>query len=616
MLLSTVLALCAPLPAPADAFDAAEDRASDAFRQQTWDEAAELYGALLETAGSRADAGRRQGWATRRGKSLIKARRFEEAMTTLLEARQLAATTGRDQPDLDALLGFTHVQLGDMERAIESLESARRGWRREREEDEDVLDRVTLMRQHAHVDRLLQAAYLQSRNSAEAYRVTEEARGQALVAMLESRRPGLLDPGPWTFERAQQLAKDLSTTIISYSVLGSEERVIGNEPPDERMVLAYVTSAERTAVAGVRLDDTAATPLTDLVLGLRPQVLGEDEEATLATLTELYDLLIHPFVQFLPEEGGSLTILPHGPLHLVPFAALLDRGDDGNEEGTFLIERYEIRYGLSAAQLEASRRRSDVLAAGSATGGLIVGNPQPGDERLDLDPLPGAEGEAATIASMLDTEPWLRTKPRKSAVLSAVEEASVLHYASHAILGLDSRLDDLGQSEDGAPSGRDLGVNANPGGLLVGKGVRIGGVDASVALAQEKVARVPLAGGIVLADGVLFSSEIAGLDLDARLAVLSACSTGRGRITEDGAIGLRWAHLAAGVPGVVSSLWTVPDGPTAALMVAFYRRMLNGETASRALRTAMLEVRQEHPRVKDWAAFGITGIGGLTELLP
>ncbi len=584
-----MLAFCVPAIARADTFETTEERAKAAFRRQTWEQAAELYRSLLESAGTRADVRRRQGWATRRGKALLKARRFDVAVTSLLEARQLARSTGFDEPDLDSLLGFAHLQLGDLPRAITALEAARRAWKLERGGDEDALDRVTLMRQHAHVDRLLQSAHLQSRSSAAAYQVSEEARAQSLTAMLESRRPGLLDPGPWTFERAQQLARDLSTTIVAYTILGTEERVLGDEPADERMVVSYVISPEQSAAGGLRLDSTGPTPVTDLVLGLRPKILGDDEEAALAALAELYDVLIHPVAQFLPEEGGSLTILPDGVLQLVPFAALLDRGDDGSEAGTFLIERYEIRYGLSAAQLEASRRRSaDLAGRGAVAGGLIIGNPQSGDERLDLEPLPGAEGEAAAVAAMLGTEPWLGPKARKSAVLSAVKNAPLLHFATHAILGLDPRLDDLGQSEEGAPSGRELGVNANPGG------------------------RVPLAGGIVLADGLLFSGELASLNLSARLAVLSACSTGRGRITEEGTIGLRWAHLAAGVPGVVSSLWSVPDGPTAELMIELYRRLLEGDSASRALRGAMLEIRREHPRVKAWAAFGVTGVGRLT----
>nr|WP_277881768.1 CHAT domain-containing protein [Leptolyngbya sp. FACHB-60] len=51
---------------------------------------------------------------------------------------------------------------------------------------------------------------------------------------------------------------------------------------------------------------------------------------------------------------------------------------------------------------------------------------------------------------------------------------------------------------------------------------------------------------------------------------MSACNTGRGRITGDGVIGLSRAFVEAEVPSVVVSLWAVPDAPTAKLMVAFY----------------------------------------------
>lgn len=55
--------------------------------------------------------------------------------------------------------------------------------------------------------------------------------------------------------------------------------MIGNEPPDERMVVAYVISPEQTAAGALRLEGDAATPISDLVLGLRPKIFGEDEEA-------------------------------------------------------------------------------------------------------------------------------------------------------------------------------------------------------------------------------------------------------------------------------------------------------------------------------------------------
>lgn len=57
-------------------------------------------------------------------------------------------------------------------------------------------------------------------------------------------------------------------------------------------------------------------------------------------------------------------------------------------------------------------------------------------------------------------------------------------------------------------------------------------------------------------NGLLTAAEILDLKLNAELVVLSACDTGRGKITGDGVIGLSRALISAGVPSVLVSLWS------------------------------------------------------------
>ena len=108
-------------------------------------------------------------------------------------------------------------------------------------------------------------------------------------------------------------------------------------------------------------------------------------------------------------------------------------------------------------------------------------------------------------------------------------------------------------------------------------------------------------------DGLLTASEILDMELQANLAVLSACDTGRGRITGDGVVGLSRALITAGVPSVVVSLWAVPDAPTAALMSEFYRQLDQGHSKAHALQQAMLITLEQSPHPKDWAAFTLIG---------
>ena len=103
------------------------------------------------------------------------------------------------------------------------------------------------------------------------------------------------------------------------------------------------------------------------------------------------------------------------------------------------------------------------------------------------------------------------------------------------------------------------------------------------------------------------SGEILQLDLQAELAVLSACDTAKGRTVESDFVGLPYSLFASGVPSVVMTLWAIPDMPTSELMIDFYKRLRTGETKVRALRQAILATMKNHPDPRDWAAFVLLG---------
>jgi CHAT domain-containing protein len=114
-------------------------------------------------------------------------------------------------------------------------------------------------------------------------------------------------------------------------------------------------------------------------------------------------------------------------------------------------------------------------------------------------------------------------------------------------------------------------------------------------------------------DGLLEAREIMRLNLRARLAILSACETGRGRIgAGEGMIGMSWALFVAGCPRTVVSQWKVSSASTAELMIDFHRRLReNGSSPAVALREAALHLR-EKPEYRSpfyWAPFVVVGAG-------
>ncbi|MFO0933335.1 MAG: CHAT domain-containing tetratricopeptide repeat protein [Planctomycetota bacterium] len=116
-------------------------------------------------------------------------------------------------------------------------------------------------------------------------------------------------------------------------------------------------------------------------------------------------------------------------------------------------------------------------------------------------------------------------------------------------------------------------------------------------------------------DGDLTALEVSRWTVSTDLVVLSACSTGRGRVVRgEGAIGFARAFLRAGAPRVVCALWRVNDAASAAFMARFYAayRPRDGtapRSAAAALREAQAAVASDprfaHPVF--WAAWVLWG---------
>jgi CHAT domain-containing protein len=110
----------------------------------------------------------------------------------------------------------------------------------------------------------------------------------------------------------------------------------------------------------------------------------------------------------------------------------------------------------------------------------------------------------------------------------------------------------------------------------------------------------PPQSGLELAGGerlTLAELQTEAVDLSAaRLVTLSACETGISDVFQGSAeeyVGLPAGFLLAGVPCVVSSLWSVPDLSTALLMERFYQLHRQERLeACAALRAAQAWVRQ------------------------
>jgi CHAT domain-containing protein len=271
----------------------------------------------------------------------------------------------------------------------------------------------------------------------------------------------------------------------------------------------------------------------------------------------LYRLLLAPLEPSL-REATRLLISPDGSLSFLPFEALV-AGD-----GTRLADRCEIAYVPSATVYEALRR--DPAAARGGLGIVALGDPA---GPSPLGPLPRSAAEARTVAAMFPED-------RRRLLLGP----------QATLAGLRAALD--------PSSGRRAAVH----------------LACHATLDSER----PWLSGLVLAGGEpLRLAELHRWRIDADLAVLSACSSGRGKFWKgDGVFGLVRGLFHAGCPRAVVSNWRVSDEGAERLMVAFYDRWARrGMPFGKALQEARLEVIRSggaaaHPR--HWAAFVLWGL--------
>jgi CHAT domain-containing protein len=424
----------------------------------------------------------------------------------------------------------------------------------------------------------LQVVLVAQGRSEDALVVAERARARAFVEQLQARSApasSARTPAPEAASAAMDLeairavARSQAATLVQYAlindriytwVIAPDGRISFRrlQGPGSLSSLDRLVAASREAM-GVR----SARGLA--VVAAATPAAARRSGASDGALADLHRLLIQPIADLLPADPEApVIVIPQGPLFFVPFPALLDG------QGQPLIARHTLLTAPSIEVLAVLGRGRAARPRGAGGGGVLVaGNPtmpaialRPGDPPTPLAPLPGAEQEARAIAALFGTTPLIGARATETAVVAGLDQARLVHLATHGLL------------DDGS--------------------------------------RQQVPGAIVLAaserdDGLLTAGEILGLSLSADLVVLSACDTGRGTITGDGVIGLSRSLLTAGARSVLVSLWAVPDAPTTALMTAFYRELAAGRSKAQALRAAMLEVRRQEPDPVAWAAFTLIG---------
>ncbi|MDH7512779.1 MAG: CHAT domain-containing protein [Clostridiales bacterium] len=302
----------------------------------------------------------------------------------------------------------------------------------------------------------------------------------------------------------------------------------------------------------------------------------------------LYKNILFPFEEYFRFSVEHLVIVPDGVLYYLPFETLIPAQGERTSDSRYLIESYRVSYVPSASSLAYLINRGKtreysrlLLAMGNPVYSFQLSSKKKNlkiyeealrevylNKGFDFSPLPFSKKEVKQISRYFPKNKidiFIGAEAKEEVVKKAsLAGYQIVHFACHGLL------DEKASSR----SALVLTLDDNT---------------------EE--------------DGFLQVREIHNLKLNASLAVLSACQTGRGRLENgEGIFGLPRVFFYAGTQSTLSTLWKVNDKSTADFMRYFYQFLKAGNDKANALRLAKIRmIRSEFSHPFFWAAFILNG---------
>ncbi len=291
----------------------------------------------------------------------------------------------------------------------------------------------------------------------------------------------------------------------------------------------------------------------------------------------LYEKLIKPIESEL--NGKNLIIIPDGRLAYLPFETLISKKDIYNKlnykELPYLIKSNSISYSYSANYLlNENNKHSGVhnLAAFAPTytniellDSTMLATRQ--EYRENLFPLKGIKEEAEQVAKYTNGDIYLDFDASEKKFKEVAANYDILHLAMHTIMNDENPMYSkmaFTQSED-------------PG-----------------------------------EDGFLNTYELYNMKLNSRMAVLSSCNSGSGKLHRgEGVMSLARGFVYAGCPSLIMTLWSVEDKSGVSLMSNFYWYLKKGFSKSESLQKSKIDFIEQADQLKShpyfWSGYVVIG---------
>ena len=342
---------------------------------------------------------------------------------------------------------------------------------------------------------------------------------------------------------------------------------------------------------------------------MEPLNAGKPSEFSIKASKELYEMLLSQAMKDV-KDTERLIIVPDGILGLLPFEALITKEGRDYKDSLYVGDKWTITYSQSATAFALTRllKPSEAKKPLFALGNPVYDKSDPryiaykkGDSQqiaakdvkqyayrgITVLPKGEREWEEVIYSSLPETEDEVREIAKLFGVKPEMPEV-LLNISANETNFRNTFLKDYRYIH--------LATHADLPGKV--QGIK----EPFIILGQVENRRED--------DGFLTLSEVLELKLDADMVVLSACSTGKGKMMEgEGVANFARAFQHAGAKSVVVSLWEVASEPAVEYMKAFYGHLKAGKSRAEALRLSRKEIKAKYPNPFYWAVFILHGEG-------
>ncbi len=292
----------------------------------------------------------------------------------------------------------------------------------------------------------------------------------------------------------------------------------------------------------------------------------------------IYSKLIEPIEKYI--QNKNLIVIPDGKLAYLPFEILSTENTEFNrinyKELPYFVYKKNISYSYSTSFLFENRTYNKIaakdLGAFAPTYNNLGNIPREfasfrQEYREKLFPLKGIKTEVQEISNLLNGDKYLDYEASEKKFKEVAHLYDILHLAMHTIMD-----------------------DKNP-------------MYSKMAFTQKEDS---------IEDGFLNTYDLYNMKLNSRMAVLSSCNSGSGKLQRgEGVMSLARGFIYSGCPSIIMTLWSVEDKSGVKLMTSFYKYLLQGKTKSVAIQQSKIDFIKNADQLRShpyfWSGYVVIG---------